>query len=131
MTPELHAMLFQKYPKIFAQRSLPMTRTAMCWGICCGDGWFNLIDVLCEELQRQTDQRGAPQLEATQVKEKMGGLRFYVTMSSDAQDALIDMAEALSERTCEACGAPAKRSDQRGWVSTRCEAHTKSQNRLK
>lgn len=129
MTPELDALLYQKYPKIFAQRSLPMARTAMCWGICCGDGWFHLLDVLCEELQRQTDQRGAPQLEATQVKEKYGGLRFYTTLASDAQEAMIDMAESLSERMCEECGAPGKRNDQKGWVTTRCEAHTKSLTR--
>ncbi len=131
MSPELDALLCQKYLKIFAQRNLPKNRTAMCWGFACGDGWFNLIDVLCEELQRQTDVHGAPQVEARQVKEKFGRLRFYVTSSSEVQHALIEMAESLSLRTCEKCGAPGKLSDQRGWVSTQCEAHTKSQNRLK
>lgn len=76
MSPELDAQLCQKHPKIFVQRERPMTETAMCWGFQCGDGWYNLIDVLCEQIQRQTDTNGSPQLEAVQVKEKYGGLRF-------------------------------------------------------
>ena len=99
MSPELGAKPCEEYPKIFVQHSLPMTQTAMCWGCDCGDGWLNLIDDLCEKLQSQTDKHGAPQLEALQVKEKFGGLRFYVRGSNDAQHALIGMAEVLSTRT--------------------------------
>lgn len=47
MSPHLDKKLCQKYPKIFAQRNLPMSQTAMCWGIDTGDGWYNIIDMLC------------------------------------------------------------------------------------
>lgn len=128
MSPELDAALCEKYPKLFTRRNLPMTQTSMCWGFQCGDGWYTLIDVLCSELQHQTDDDGAPQLEAQQVKEKYGELRFTVSVGgNEVQHALIDMARSLSLRTCEKCGAPGKlRTD--GWYSTRCDTHGQDAN---
>ena len=38
MKAELQNKLFEKYPKIFGQKDLPMTQTAMCWGIDCEIG---------------------------------------------------------------------------------------------
>ena len=32
--------LIKKHPKIFRQKDLPMTHTAMCWGIECGPHWI-------------------------------------------------------------------------------------------
>jgi hypothetical protein len=46
MKAELQQKLYEKYPKIFVQKDLPMSQTAMCWGIDCGDGWFWLLDNL-------------------------------------------------------------------------------------
>lgn len=95
----------------------------MCWGFDVGDGWYHLLDVLCEELQRETDQ-GAPQVVASQVKEKFGGLRFYVESANARQMAMIDIAEALSLRVCDVCGSPGTLGESTtGWLSTRCEAH--------
>src|SRR5210317_1330985 len=56
MNSSLQDRLYQKYPKIFAQKDLDMTQTAMCWGISCGDGWFNIIDNLCSEIQSYIDE---------------------------------------------------------------------------
>lgn len=47
MKQELQDQLYSKYPDIFGDRSKPMTETAMCWGIECGDGWYHIIDTLC------------------------------------------------------------------------------------
>ena len=47
MRKELDEALCAKYPLIFRDRHAPMTETAMCWGICAGDGWYNILDVLC------------------------------------------------------------------------------------
>jgi hypothetical protein len=38
MNKELEEQLYNKYPKLFKERSLPMTQTCMCWGIECGSG---------------------------------------------------------------------------------------------
>ena len=67
MSPELDALLCERYPALFAERYLPMARTAMCWGVCCGDGWFTLIDQLCKDLQAATDAGAIPQPVAVQV----------------------------------------------------------------
>lgn len=105
MIPENDALLCQKYAQIFARRDQPVTRSAMGWGFDVGDGWFSLVDVLCASLQ-EADQRGGPQVVVSQVKEKYGGLRFYVDGANAVQHAMIDMAERLSRHMCEICGAP-------------------------
>lgn len=63
-----------------------------------------------------------PQVVAHQVKEKFGGLRFYYSGGDDTIDNLATFAEALSERTCDVCGAPGKQSGG-GWIVTRCKEH--------
>ena len=50
MKPEEQKYLYDKYPKIFRQKDLPMSETCMCWGICVDSGWLKLIDTLCEEI---------------------------------------------------------------------------------
>ena len=78
MRQELQDKLFEKYPKIFAQKDLPKTETCMCWGICVPDEWYDLIDSLCESIQVYVDNHEIDQIEATQVKTKFGTLCFYI-----------------------------------------------------
>ena len=47
MKKELQEKLFANFPEIFKQKDLDMTQTAMCWGISCNDGWYDLINELC------------------------------------------------------------------------------------
>lgn len=74
-------------------------------GIECDDGWFDLIDGLCECLQESTDFAGEPQIVAEQVKEKLGRLRFRTWRASCRQRGIIAFAESFSQRLCEVCGA--------------------------
>lgn len=93
----------------------------MCWGIECGDGWLGIIDDLCEKIQNHVDKTGITQVEATQVKEKYGGLRFYINFGDDYIDNLIDIAEEESLKTCEICGSKKDVSCTGGsLVTTRC-----------
>ena len=46
MREELDKQLCEKYPLLYRDRNAPMTETAMCWGFCCGEGWYNIIDTL-------------------------------------------------------------------------------------
>lgn len=116
MKIELQNKLFEKYPSIFQQRKLPMTQTCMCWGIETGDGWYDLIDKLCEELIKT-----CPKIQASQVKEKFGGLRFYTWNSNDKAENLIDKAENDSYKICEICGNSGKPNND-GWISTLCDS---------
>ena len=57
MKKELDEALVAKYPKIFKYRHAPMTHTAMCWGFDCGDGWYNIIDALCGNIQNHVTNK--------------------------------------------------------------------------
>jgi hypothetical protein len=56
MKKELDEKLCAKYPKIFADRNKSMMETCMYWGFDHGDGWFNIIDRLCANIQHHIDQ---------------------------------------------------------------------------
>lgn len=132
MKQELDEQLCAKYPKIFANRDADMTTTAMCWGFSCGDGWYNILDQLCHNIQSHTDWHNretvkVPQVVASQVKEKFGGLRFYYDGGDDYISGLASMAESMSEVTCEECGAPGQQRGG-GWIYTACDAHTKEKD---
>lgn len=159
MRKELDEALCAKYPLIFKDRNADMRTTAMCWGLDCGDGWYNIIDTLCGLLtsdyrsaksryehlletgvgnvlygtktitQEQIDEACVKMNEealkvpvAVQVKEKFGGLRFYVQAATDKHYNFISFAESMSYRTCEMCGAPGK-TYTNGWHTTLCEIH--------
>lgn len=143
--------LTRKYPLLYRNRHGNVTTTLMCWGFACGDGWFNIINALSEDLSSahenakrryewvlKNDPNNTKAIEecfnymkdteknhpiAVQVKEKFGGLRFYVDGNlSTEQYGAIRFAEALSMHTCEICG---DRGTQRfgGWTKTLCNKH--------
>lgn len=55
MREELDNKLCAKYPKIFRDRNAPMNQTCMCWGFEHGDGWYNIIDMMCANIQHHVD----------------------------------------------------------------------------
>jgi len=132
MKEELDKKLVQAFPILYRQRDLSMTQTAMCWGFP-GDGWFDLIYNLSEKLEAINNKlpEGSTKIEASQVKEKFGTLRFYTNgVPSEVFDEarkLIGEAEDLSAITCEYCGKPGKQRGD-GWARTRCEDCNKTTN---
>ena len=65
----------------------------------CDDGWFEIIYNLSEKIH-EID----PHVQATQVKEKFGGLRFYTNYGNEEINKVIREAESASLKTCEVCG---------------------------
>lgn len=55
MKIELDNEICKRYPKIFADRNKDMTETAMCWGFECGNGWYDIINYLCFNIQQHID----------------------------------------------------------------------------
>ncbi len=115
--------LYVKYPEIFRQHTLPMQETCMCWDFCCGDGWFELIDALCNHITSMCKNNDWKIPEALQVKEKYGGLRFYIDgvdyRASETVMGGIEFAEALSYRICESCGRKGE-PNNKGLIRTLC-----------
>ena len=128
MKQELQEKLFLEYPEIFAQKDLDITQTAMCWGIACGDGWYTLIDELCANIKNHVENFNRFKAEehhmicqATQVKEKFGGLCFYTYGGDEYIDGMISFAESMSHHICTECGLPAEKNEtNRGWIYTMC-----------
>jgi hypothetical protein len=55
MNQELDKALCEKYPLIFRDRHGDMSKTCMVWGMCCGDGWYNILDRMCRLIQNHID----------------------------------------------------------------------------
>lgn len=124
MRPELEQKLIDRWPTWFDAQG-DLRRTLMPFGCEHDDGWFNLLWRLCEDLEplvveyeKETDHR----FEVVQVKEKFGGLRFYVENADDPIRQRIELAELESLKTCEVCGTPGQRRN-RGWIQTLCDGH--------
>lgn len=81
----------------------------------CGDGWADILDRLLTDLKELGwDGR------LLQVKEKLGGLRFYIPKGGKRILARIARAERESTRTCEDCGNPGFHYNKGAWLYTRC-----------
>lgn len=109
MRQELDDLLCQRYPDIFIDRHADQTTSGMCWGFCCNDGWFDLIDSLCAAITAQVAGGISPPVVARQVKEKLGRLRFRFRGGNEETWRLVGDAEDMSEGICETCGQPVTR----------------------
>lgn len=121
MKAELQKKLFQKYPKIFADKDKSMKESLMCFGIETEDGWYWLIDNLCNTIQGYIDNNNKPQIKGVQVKEKFGRLRFYINSSDELIEGMIWLAEDLSGTICEMCGTTKEVGKTSGWIRTICD----------
>jgi len=122
MSPDLDDLLCSRYPKLFADRH--NADSSMGRGFTCGDGWFELVDQLCRDVQTAADAGEIRQPLARQVKEKFGKLRTYWRPHDDKIFELATMAEERSAEICEICGLPGEMvNPAQGWVRVRCEEH--------
>ena len=88
--------------------------------VSCGPGWKDLYEPLID-LCKLKDIR------VDQVKEKFGGLRFYVNRPD--LDTIIHAAELLSWKLCETCGTEADVTlNTTGWRKTLCDLCRKKRN---
>ncbi len=86
-----------------------------------GDGWYKLVYELVHDIRINDLKKGDWITKVTQCKEKFGGLRFYVTGTSDKNWALIRNAEQKSYGICEATGSEVEVGTWNdGWIQTIC-----------
>lgn len=91
--------------------------------VSIASGWENLVRALCRNLQELPQ---GDQLQAVQVKEKFGQLRFYLdTYPGNRKriDQIVRDAEARSKNVCEECGTTegVRMEATRGWIKSLCD----------
>lgn len=96
----------KKYPEMFEQ----------CFDFSPQKGWEKLINELTEKIH-EID----PEVKVLQVKEKFGGLRYYISSGTDEVFDLIEEAEEKSYSICQETGKPGKLRDDIGWIRTLCD----------
>jgi hypothetical protein len=97
------------------------------------EGWYDLVDKLSAEIYAKYEQwSSVPDLPyVAQMKEKFGGLRFYLESNTffmdypekyDELDKIIAKYEKISQNTCELCGASGTlgRKGRSYWLQTLC-----------
>lgn len=125
MNQELDSKLCKDFPNLFGDRNASMKVTCMCWGFP-GDGWEKILREAAEKLEplivaykQQYPGEEAPR--ASQVKEKFGTLRFYLSHGTDEMFKIVEEAERKSVTTCEDCGKKGKLR-KGGWLRILCSS---------
>jgi len=80
------------------------------------EGWFQLIKDLIADLIELGWNK-----EVCQVKEKFGGLRFYINDGNDEMHDRVHKAETESCTICEITGKPGKLRTDISWYRTLCD----------
>lgn len=132
------------------EEKFPLMFSEPYGGFAIGEGWWPIVEKLCEAIQSRIDwkkktresllQRNeydhpipdeVTQVVVMQVKEKFGGLRFYYSGGDQYVRGLVDMAEAWCDETCESCGERGTKRYE-GWIRTLCDKHEEErQERMK
>jgi hypothetical protein len=95
----------------------PLSESLMAFGFACDEGWFGIIENMCEKLSKIVPE----DFEILQVKQKFATLRVYPNIFRDDIEAIINEAETESETTCEICGSKEGKLDNTGgWWKTVC-----------
>jgi hypothetical protein len=124
MRRELEQKLVERWPSWFNVNGDPL-KTRMADEFAHGDGWFNIVWRLCEDLEplvAESEKATGHPFEVLQVKQKLGGLRVYVNHSTNVIRNRIEIGELESLRTCEVWGKPGKRREG-NCIRTVCDDH--------
>lgn len=105
------------------KRAFPGLYSGELIGFSVPPGWVDLVWQLSEQLEPLGVQ-------CIQVKEKFGGLRFYLERYGAGSQALIEAAENKSTRTCQECAAPGSLAQRGMLILTCCDSHLAEADRV-
>lgn len=158
MEDSLQQKIFDAAPVFFRNKDLPCTKTCMCWGIECGDGWYEpLLEFAkrAEVINELLKPYGCC-IVADQIKSKWADIRVYwslVNLDGSLHEELnehdefvvktidrlfeyaVDNLGLECERTCELCGS---REDYNNdiltcgsWLTHQCRSCAQKREREK
>lgn len=107
--PTLTEKLYTAFPRLYRGRYKSMYESSMCWGFECGDGWYQLLYDLSQELSNYLAECPTVDFEVVQVKSKFGVLRFHLDCPDAAAAEMIERARLRASVTCELTGKPGQR----------------------
>ena len=130
MLEKLRQSIISDNPILFKDAHRPMSETCMCWGLECGDGWLYPLSDGCAQLEGLNSifyKMFRVRVQADQVKEKFGTLRFYTTVCIDPPR-IVCWYEHLIEKLFDIlCSKDYKFKtvvDQEAWKETLTEVYT-------
>jgi len=122
MNKELEKRLIAQFPAFFRDMYGSPQTTCMADGCTCGDGWFQLIEGVCSDIQKELEQTPDPDFKWAQIKEKFGGLRLYCQTTNRNICNIINVAESASYTICEHCGTSENVStNETGYIQSLCD----------
>jgi hypothetical protein len=94
-----------------------------------GPGWYDVLDKMLTAMASAGFD--AQRDKITQIKEKFGTIRVYVSFDQSLEGGVERRERILkamnkadkSARTCETCGKSSHLMVTQGWVMSRCEEH--------
>ena len=147
MDSELERKICDADPVFFRQRGMDMTQTCMCWGIECGDGWFEPIMEFVQKVRMLNDRLSTMNMciVASQIKSKWADFTCYWNIDvldedrnaelSESQQRMVDLCRSTMDdivrgceekcaHTCELCGKYSMNSDEvyacGSWLTVKC-----------
>jgi len=120
MRKDLELKLVEKYPALFEEYGGDPRQTCMAWGCSHGDGWFEILSSLCEQIQQYVNANPGMAVKFLQIKEKFAVLTVYHNGDSTV-DKIVDQHAEWSRRTCEECGEAGETRTIGGFYLTRCQ----------
>ncbi|MHC8324188.1 antitoxin Xre/MbcA/ParS toxin-binding domain-containing protein [Pseudomonas sp. GB2N2] len=119
MNSQLDKALCIRYPSLLFSKDMPNSDQFF---FECGDGWFNIINATLNVIYKKNTTNNL-EASVTQVKEKFGLLRIYCRHGDDYTNAVTNIAELISQLTCEICGNAGVIQTIKGWNQVRCDTH--------
>ena len=124
MNRDLERELQARFPRFFQDLYGDPRETCMAYGCDFEDGWYPIVERLCEELEPL-----APlEFKFTQVKEKLGAMRIYASGGNEETERLLHQVREESLKVCEACGATegvttrGSTASRLAWIRTLCQS---------
>jgi hypothetical protein len=91
-------------------------------------GWHDVVYAALTKIEEVAVANNL-KTKVAQIKEKDGGLAFYVDNSTSEVDTIVEKAVTSCYHTCEKCGKYGMIRSDIGWYQTLCEDHYMVQKR--